>query len=71
MSAAENLGERYLTREQVISKLGFKSPTSLYRLSARHPDFPKPRKTGAHRQSAVRYALSEIDSWMNAHSAND
>ena len=57
MSAAEKIdtGEQYLTRDQVCSKLGFKSLTSLYVLAKKHPDFPRPRKTGVSRQSAVRY----------------
>lgn len=65
-----DLGEQYLTREQVCAKLGFKSPSSLYRLSEKHGDFPKPRKIGDFRQSPVRYAMSEIESWMDANIRN-
>lgn len=73
MSAAEKIdtGEQYLTRDQVCSKLGFKSLTSLYVLAKKHPDFPRPRKTGVSRQSAVRYVRSEIDRWMKHHACND
>lgn len=71
MAAAENLGEQYLTREQVCAKLGFKSASSLYRLREKHGDFPRPRKTGSFRQSPARYSMSEIERWMDSHSAND
>ncbi len=71
MSAAEKIdyGEQFLTREQVCTKLGYKSLTSLYKMIERYPDFPKARKNGISRQATIRYLRSEIDKWMIAHGA--
>lgn len=56
--------KRLITSRQVLDRLGYRAPSSLWQLRKRYPNFPKPAPFSARTN---RYVEDEIDAWIADH----